>query len=175
MTITMNIEEETNKETWWVLQKIKKKHLLSPDGYVEFKVDQSGVNGIPTPDAQRDIIEKLQSEGALRIKNTDYGALLNDSFIHGVVMRAKPLGFLFEILSPKFGEVYKKYEKSCDPNTYINASQDEDFKSYEKSKTIKPFYQGLKFSQIEPTEENENEARVKRDKFHPLLNKLKGL
>lgn len=99
----MTIEEETNQEIWYVLQRIKKADIIVRGKPFFYKLTKNIISGVPSADRQKSIIHMLHSEEkAVKIIEKDYW----ESGWRGLKLR---------VLQPKFDEVYKKYGILCDP------------------------------------------------------------
>ena len=107
-------EEKFNQTIWWVLKEIKKEGLATrKDHYIcfEFQSSQgSNSNSVPSKEDQKRAIRLLESKGIIKIKKNKYASPFTIDII-AQIDNIKPIGYLLEILQPKFDEVYKKFRK----------------------------------------------------------------
>lgn len=132
----MTPEEKFNQEVWEMLQKIEAEKLVTEEGKpVEYKFPIrhfAGVGIIPQ-ERQKKIIYKLQEWGALQIREDPFDPPASTQRI-----------FYLNLIQPKFGEIYKKFKKACDINSYLNDFQQkllnkEKKPKFSQLKTIKPY------------------------------------
>ncbi len=73
-----NRENKIYKEYIWIMDNIKDIELRTPKGqYLLYKINKNSFSeGIPAPNNERLILQKLEEEGAIKIINS-YG---NDSY-----------------------------------------------------------------------------------------------
>ncbi len=135
----MTPEERVNQEIWWVLQRIKEENLVAGDGNTFFYDTTSSLiaPGVPNRGRERKIIQNklAQEEKAIKIIKE-----IEPSWTGG------KNGFYLKVLQPKFDEVYKKYQKACDLQSYLNNYQQKVFKEEKKLP---------KFSQVENIDNKE--------------------
>ena len=107
-------EEKFNQTIWWVLKEIKKEGLATrKDHYIcfEFQSSQgSNSNSVPSKEDQKRAIRLLENKGIIKIKKNKYASPFTIDII-AQIDNIKPIGYLLEILQPKFDEVYKKFRK----------------------------------------------------------------
>ncbi len=98
----MTPKEKFNKDFWYVLQEIEKRSLYTTKGRsIEYAICADvyvADDSIPTSKDEAKILEILQEESAIKIKNT-IGDQWTDTWL-----------FYLEIIQPKFDEIYKKFQ-----------------------------------------------------------------
>lgn len=115
MTIIMtNLpEEKFNQQVWIVLQNIKEAWLATVSGRpVKYRVPNIIAKGAVPKHRIIEIIYKLEEWGTLRVQRNEQGTRIGKSDL-----------FYLVINQPKFNEVYEKYKKSCDLNSYLDDYQ----------------------------------------------------
>ena len=147
----MTPEEKFNQTIWWVLQELKKEYLAtSEDKYVSFNY-QTPSEKIPSHDDQRRALGVLQKEGAIKIIKNEYPRPFESL---GERIEMKPIRVLLDIpVKEQFEKVYKKYQKACDLNSYLNDYQQKVFKEEKELP---------KFSYVEHEEEIIKEQEAKQ-------------
>lgn len=108
-------EEDFNQEVWYVLGKIQKEKLATIRGKsVEygFPVRQVIGVGVVSQERQKKILSKLQEWGALKIRENPWEPL-----------ESTPNLYYLDLIEPRYEETYKKYQKACDINSYLNDFQ----------------------------------------------------
>ncbi len=148
----MNLEAITSRETWLVLQGIKKNYLLTAsDERVDYELaDVPGVQ----PEVQRKILRKLTNVGALKtIRKGYFGPATFYSESTDPDTMGKPRFFLFELVSGQFEKTFNEYAKingvdvqTVDPTSIGRPSFDE--------KTLRLTYGDKSFT-LEPKGSNQ--------------------
>ncbi|OGG07847.1 hypothetical protein A3E42_02515 [Candidatus Gottesmanbacteria bacterium RIFCSPHIGHO2_12_FULL_40_13] len=111
----MTPEERVREYYLWVLNRIKEDLLTTPKGeLIRYDLSHVGAAGVPNNETESNIIRKLEEWTVLKI------------------IRERP--FQFEVLYPKFDEIYQKFQKSVFP---IN-NEKSDLEINEPSEKIVP-------------------------------------
>lgn len=123
-------EDIFNKAVWWVLKRIKKEFLATPDDeqvHFRFVPGQVLIMGqtptVPSVEDQKQALRILQKIGVIKL----------DSYTHRVKMTGKnsftgePIinGVYLDILQPKFDEIYQEFKnRETDKQQILQSKQD---------------------------------------------------
>lgn len=146
-------EEILNQQVWEILQDIKEEDLATVKGKpvtYEFPHVQ-GVGIIPNK-RRRNILYKLQELKAIKILNESPRDWRGSG---GHILKFK--------LQPKFDEVYEKYQKACDIESYLNDFQQKLLDKKEKPKFSQVEQEEVKIDGWQPQKEDE-----KNEKQHKM-------
>ncbi len=116
----MNIEEKTKQEIWYILQKIKKNNILTPEKYYT-KFDIETTSKTPDFDTQIKIIEMFEHEKIIKINSSRYSNPLRSSL--AIVYQYKPDIYFLDVIQPQFDKFYKKYKVQCDNKPIVNIKE----------------------------------------------------
>ncbi len=108
----MTPEEQFNKDVWWVLQAIKKEWLSTPareNVRINTVRSRFANTGSPPTDDIAKCIRKLEEQGAFRVVERSVADSL-DPYHFVDVDWDRATEFLLSIHTPKFDELYSKYE-----------------------------------------------------------------
>ena len=121
----MSVEKIASSEIKWVLFKIKKLHMLTPDNeHIEFDFLLSTIgSGIPTIENQKLILKKLNSWKAIKIHEEKFDPkykqimplVLDMAKDSGLI---RPVGYLLDISQTKFDKIFGEYESAEDIEKY---------------------------------------------------------
>lgn len=118
-------EKEFNQEVWYVLGKIETERVVATNGKpieYEFLDRQVLTPGVVTPDREKKILYKLQEWGALKIREDPFEP-----------PESTPYLFYLDLIHPKYEEFYKKFQKACDIDAYLNEYQNKLYKGKKPS------------------------------------------
>lgn len=166
----MTPEEKFNQEIWWILQELKKEYRATlEDEYVRFNY-QTPSEKIPSHDDQRRALGVLQKEGAIKFIRNVYPRPFESL---AETIEIKPIGIILEIFEKDFEKVYKKYQKACDLQSYLNNYQDSLLRVAKGE--VKPKEANiLNFAHVEPTQPEKAPIRATTPK-NPSVIKAKTL
>lgn len=138
-------EEIFNHQVWNILQSIKEESFTPDENGIFFyditkTIIAPGENS-PIQEKKIAIVHKLAREEKVVVIKKE---ILPD-------WRGTKSGFFLKLIQPKFEEIYKKFQKACDLQTYLNNFQEEGFKNLKNGKNIDQDFP--KFSQIEQAEQ----------------------
>lgn len=145
--MTMTPEEEFNQEVWDVLQKVKRELLATEKGKsvaYPFPTRHFAGMGIISQERQKKLLNKLHEWGALKIRENPWEYPASTDTL-----------FYLDIVQPKFDETYKKFQKACDVNHYLN-----DYQQKILNKDETPT-----FSQVNQEEEKIDKWLESKDKW----------
>lgn len=108
----MTPEEKFNQQVWEILKKIKENGLATEKNKpVKFKFGHFQGAGIIPRERKENILLKLQELRALRVRDRSEPPIPRDDEVY------------LDLIQPKFGEVYDKYQKKCDLNSYFTEDE----------------------------------------------------
>lgn len=113
-------EEEFNKNVWEVLGEIESERLQTLKGKpVEYKfpVRQVVGPGIISQETEKKILYKLQEWGALKIRENPWEP-----------PESTPYLFYLDLNIKEYKKIYRKYQKICDIDAYLNEYQNKLYK-----------------------------------------------
>ncbi len=123
----MTPEEKFNREIWFVLQKIKEASFrTSPLEFIEYVVKFSGYkpSDAPEPENEVRVLKKIEEWEAIKILNENK---------HPIAYDIQAIVFHLITPSPKFENLYKKYEQTF----YNNSKRASSVSATEYLETIK--------------------------------------
>lgn len=182
MKITMTPEERFNHEVLWVLQQLKYLWLSAKRGAaIEFviKVRPEREQGVPSVEAQRNALLKIEELRGIKIIGTD-----TREFWYG-----KDFAFFVKVLEEKFKNVYGLFEKVLIDEPRDDAAQSSEAPEAKKGDNLSPAQKGQIAAIEKALDEGLKEERIANrvlerinqpsdnlptaDKKHCVLEKLK--
>src|SRR5580700_2091654 len=115
----MTLEEQFNKDVWFVLRQISAKLLYTKQGHpIEYEVKYYGNEDLyketaSSPEHEEAVLEKLAEWRAISISEKEEAP----SPFH-----IQAVFYSIEILQTKFDEIYQKYKNACDHESYIDST-----------------------------------------------------
>src|SRR3989344_4188138 len=123
----MTPEEKFNSEMWWVLQKIRYISLSTQKGRVlEWVMQARPIANIPPIGVREKMLLKIKELGGIRIFTQETK----------IVTYGKDFIYTFELLQPKFDEIYTKFQNACDINAWANTGQEKSLQNLKSGKDI---------------------------------------
>lgn len=108
----MSTELKENENIKWLLTRIQEASEATESNEIEYDLDEfSQLNGAPSVSIQRQIIYNLHDKGLIKIlkRMHDTYGLSKLKAVSGGGFEIEPVGFILEILRPKFEELLKKF------------------------------------------------------------------
>lgn len=117
----MTPEETFNQQVWQILQRLKEEILATASGKpIRYRLPNIVGAGIIPKERREQIIYKLQEWGALRVRENPFE------------LPASTQDTLYlDIEQSGFDSIYTKFQKTCDPNAYLNEYQQHLYREQE--------------------------------------------